>query len=90
MGHICLCLNNPLIIKLTVSQLLDINEKALTTALLSNTQVVNGEEVVSLKRMEQANDGRDALAKSLYARLFGWIVQQVNRNLQPDENNPSL
>jgi myosin V len=29
----------------------------------------------------QASDARDALAKSIYACLFDWLVEQINKSL---------
>ena len=43
----------------------------------------SGEVMTQMRTKEQAEDCRDSIAKTLYARLFGWIVMMVNKNLQP-------
>lgn len=60
------------------SVLLSLQPEDLVTKLLANTAWVRGERIVKLKTVPEANDGRDALAKTIYSRLFSWMIQQIN------------
>ncbi|MCD7462878.1 hypothetical protein HAX54_049571 [Datura stramonium] len=52
------------------------------TLALSTCQIQAGKDKVAKSlTVEQAADRRDALAKFIYANLFDWIVDQMNRNL---------
>lgn len=66
-----------------ICQLIGCSEEALKTGLLMNIQVTRGETIRKPYTCEAAADVRDAFAKALYGRLFGWIVSQINELLAP-------
>lgn len=53
-------------------------EQALLEALTTRTFVTRDERVVRRMTAPQAVDGRDALVKGIYGRLFVHIVSRIN------------
>lgn len=63
--------------------LLSIDYKEVMHALTSLNVFTAGEMVKRNYTMEKAEDARDAMAKAIYGRLFGWIVNKFNCLIAP-------
>ncbi|XP_046657965.1 unconventional myosin IC-like [Daphnia pulicaria] len=66
----------------TIAKLLQCPEDKLVKALLNKTIEARDDVVVSPMARDEAVKARDALSKSVYERMFTWLVQRLNRSLQ--------
>lgn len=70
----------------SVAKLLGLESKDLIEVLTTTGMVARGEVIIRENTMHEALDVRDAMSKSLYGRLFSWIVNKINVLLQPDKD----
>ncbi|KAI5745228.1 hypothetical protein M8J76_009372 [Diaphorina citri] len=64
------------------SKLLAVEEEELTQALTERVIAARGEIMQKAHTQQEAEYGRDALAKAVYDRLFTWIVGKVNSAIE--------
>ena len=58
-----------------------VDPKRLMHALTTRTRVIRDEALLTHLDAVGAAESRDALAKTLYAKLFDWLVAAINRKI---------
>nr|GLL30727.1 myosin-11-like [Ipomoea trifida] len=74
----------------TTSELLMCDRVALEDALLKRVMVTPEEVIKRSLDPENAAVSRDGLAKTIYCRLFDWLVDKINNSIGQDPNSKSL
>ncbi|XP_059291538.1 myosin-11-like, partial [Lycium ferocissimum] len=74
----------------TVAELLMCDLKDLEDALLKRVMVTPEEVIKRCLDPDAATVSRDGLAKTIYSRLFDWLVDKINNSIGQDANSKSL
>ncbi|KAL5730045.1 hypothetical protein ACHQM5_002919 [Ranunculus cassubicifolius] len=69
------------------SKLLGCNVHDLLITLSSSNVQSSTDNIVQRLTLRQAIDTRDALAKYIYASLFDWLLEKINKSLQIDKES---
>ncbi|KAI5649888.1 hypothetical protein M9H77_35893 [Catharanthus roseus] len=74
----------------TAAELLMCDEKALEDSLCKRVIVTRDESITKCLDPHAAAINRDALAKTIYSRLFDWIVNKLNNSIGQDPESECL
>lgn len=74
----------------TAADLFMCDENALEESLCKRVMVTRGESIVKSLDPNSAAVTRDALARTVYSRLFDWIVNKINDSIGQDPHSKSL
>ncbi|KAK1326505.1 hypothetical protein QJS10_CPA01g01156 [Acorus calamus] len=71
----------------TAARLMGCGVRDLMLSLSTRKIQVGNDNIVQKLTLSKAIDARDALAKSIYASLFDWLVEQINKSLEAGKEN---
>ncbi|CAA7050109.1 unnamed protein product [Microthlaspi erraticum] len=74
----------------TAAELFMCDEQALEDSLCKRVIVTRDENIIKCLDPESAALSRDALAKTVYSRLFDWIVNKINTSIGQDPDSVHL